>query len=172
MSHYPPLEEILAFGREDELFRVYRSVRAACSEIAVIIFTALIAIALNVYFEGYLILSQWGLPDISLRWLALIPTFYVLSFLRGQFDTVYIFGSHGVAEHKGRLSLNKTVPYVKYADILALRVHQDPWGRALNYGSIDLDTSAEATVEMVIDGIVAPKELGMLLDELRRRDLV
>ncbi len=167
---YPSFKDLQNAGNKEELFRAHRSLRSELSTVAKIVISGLLILFLNVFFEGYLRLSSVieGVPDISLRWLALVPAFYGLSLLRGYYDVVYVFGTEGVKQYKGRLSLNKKVPYVKYHDVLALRVHMDPWGRIFNYGDIDLDTAANDDIEMIIEGVANPQELANLLEDLRR----
>lgn len=151
------------------MMRVKRSFCSIFSLCAKVIASALLVVLINLIFDGAIRLSfLWPvLPDISLRWLGIFPALLLLNTLREYHDDIYIFGLHGITQHQGRLSLTKRVPHVKYSDILSLKVRQDPWGRIFNYGDLDLDTAAEAGVEIVVEGIDSPDELCRLVESLR-----
>lgn len=169
MATYPTFESLLRAPDSKNLLRVKRGLRSIFSMCAWVFITFVLVAVTNIAFDGVAQLSRFspGLPDISLRWLALIPALLLLNVLREYHDDVYVFGLHGITQYQGRLSLSKRVPHVKYADILSLRVRQDPWGRILNYGDIDLDTAADAGVEMIIEGVPNPDELSKLVERLR-----
>jgi membrane protein YdbS with pleckstrin-like domain len=169
MATYPQFETLLHCADPKDVMRAKRSVLSIFSLCAKAFLSAAVVIAINAAFNGSLRLSAvWAaLPDISLRWLAIFPALLFLNVIREYHDDIYIFGLHGITQHQGRLSLNKRVPHVKYSDIQSLRVRQDPWGRVFNYGDVDLDTAADAGVEMIIEGVSSPIELSKLIDRLR-----
>ena len=169
MSAYPTYESLLRSANPKEVLHVKRSISSILSLCAGVFISILVVLAINLFFGGVLELSAFSpnYPDISLRWLGIVPALLLLNVLRAYHNDLYVFGLHGVTQYQGRLSLNKRVPYVKYSDILSLKVRQDPWGRVLNYGDIDLDTAADAGVEMVVAGVSNPDELSRLVEQLR-----
>ena len=169
MSTYPPFDELLRSPDSKDVLRAKRSVLSILSQCAKVFLSTALVVAINAAFDGVARLSLIFsiLPDISLRWLGVLPAFLLLNAIREYHDDLYVFGLHGVTEYQGRLSLNKRVPHVKYSDILSLRVHQDPWGRIFNYGNIDLDTAADTGVEIVVEGVSSPDELCRLVERLR-----
>lgn len=173
MATYPPFQTLLNCPDPKDVMRVKRSFCSIFSLCAEVFISATIIVLLNIAFDGVAKLSMiWSvLPDISLRWLGFFPALLLLNAFREYHDDLYIFGLHGVTEHQGRLSLTKRVPHVKYSDILSLRVRQDVWGRIFNYGDLDLDTAAEAEVEIVIEGVSSPDELCKLVEKLRLHSL-
>lgn len=169
MSTYPDYQSLLECPDSNDVMRIKRSIASILSLCAKVFISVVIVITIDLIFGGEIKLSLvWSsLPDISLRWLAILPALLFLNVVREYHDDIYIFGMHGITQHQGRLSLNKRVPYVKYSDILSLKLRQDPWGRIFNYGNIELDTAAEAGVELTIEGISSPDELFRLVEQLR-----
>lgn len=169
MSTYPDYQSLLESPDSNDVMRIKRSVASILSLCAKVFISILLVVLINLAFGGVVRLSLlWSaLPDISLRWLALLPALLLLNAVREYHDDIYIFGIHGITQHQGRLSLTKRVPYVKYSDILSLKLRQDPWGRIFNYGNIELDTAAEDGVELTIEGISSPNELFKLVEQLR-----
>lgn len=170
MSAYPPFDSLLRSPDPKNVLQAKRSFLSILSQCAKVFIATVIVVIINAAFDGVAPFSliYSGLPDISLRWLGIVPALLLLNAIREYHDDLYIFGLHGVTEYQGRLSLTKRVPHIKYSDILSLRVRQDPWGRIFNYGDIDLDTAADAGVEIIIEGIYSPDELCLLIEKLRR----
>lgn len=111
------------------------------------------------------------IKHLSPRLIAIIPLLILLELLRRLHNDLYIFGMHRLTHLRGRLSFSYNVPVIKYADIRAINVMQDFWGRVFNYGDIAIGTAAHDGNELVISGVNAPVELATLLDQLRSQSM-
>jgi len=164
---YPSAKEVLNGGDPSCLLEVHRSLRSILPLVLGFFVSAGTVFLAISWLED----SAWTqLPMIryiSPRWLGIIPALFLLELLRRQYDDLYIFSESRIQHKAGRLSLNYRVPSIKFVDIRSIRVVQSVWGRILGYGNIELGTSAQADSELLLIGIVAPRELADLIDDLR-----
>lgn len=165
---YPTAEEVLSGDDRSCLFQAKRSLRSILPLIFGFFFSALCVYYVILRLED----SQWLLTlplikHISPRWLGLIPAFFLLELLRRQYDDLYIFSDNRIQHKAGRLSLNYRVPSIKFVDIRSIRVIQSVWGRILGYGDVELGTSAQSETELSLLGMLAPRELAQLIDDIR-----
>lgn len=168
MSVYPPVDMILAGSNPAALLKVQRSLRSVASDLAMFGVAVIAVYIFNLIFHGA---APWSeLPvarHISLRWLAVGPAIILVEVIRKYHDDLYIFTAHYVTHYEGRLSLSSSTPSIKYEDIRSIVVKQDIWGRLLNYGNVELSSAAESTAELILSGIRAPRELLLLVENLR-----
>ena len=80
---------------------------------------------------------------------------------------LYLFEKDRITRQGGRLSLQYTVPAVRYIDVRAIGVSQSFWGRIFDYGDVEINTAALDDGEMFLEGIRAPDELGRLVEQIR-----
>jgi len=172
MATFPSAEEIITKNGGKPLI-LQRSLRSL-----VFYFLAFFAATLVVY------LLNWWLADfrfsedlpvikhLSVRWLAIVPALILLETLRKYHDDLYVFEGHRILHKSGRLSLSYAQPMIKYSDIRGIAVHQDIYGRLLNYGRIDIGTAAHEGKELQLEGVLNPSRLETLVDELRSRSKV
>lgn len=104
---------------------------------------------------------------LRLGTLWLLPVSIFLETIRRFYNDLYIFESHMITHHKGRLSLKYSVPVVKYAHIRAIAIKQSLLGRLLDYGDISFGTASEEGNELIAIGIRDPKGLAKVVDYLR-----
>lgn len=95
------------------------------------------------------------------------PIILALETVRRYYNDLWIFDRYRVIHKKGRLSLTYNQPVVRYSHIRAITVSQSLLGRILNYGSIELGTAAQEDSEMIIAGVVCPRQFGELIDKMR-----
>lgn len=107
-----------------------------------------------------------------IRWAVLIPLGFFLAILHYRFNNAYELDNTNICRQEGRLSFRFRCPSVRYDDIRGITVHQSFWGRILDYGSIELGTSATGKMELMIEDVRAPNELADLIEILRRKNLV
>jgi len=127
----------------------------------------LVVLVLNVFFYKS---SPADIPIIrylSVRWLALIPLLVGLELIRRYNDDMWVFSGDSITHYRGRYSLAYQLPSIRYAHIRAITVRQGLVGRICNYGSIDLGTAGKEGNEITLIGIVAPRKLAQLLEDLR-----
>ena len=173
MSYYPSIDEILrryeqAKDRDLVIIETKRSWRSILSNMLLFFLATLGVVGLNIAFPGANLLGYFTSEyRISLRWLALIPLGCFLEVIRKYHDDLYKFSAHNLTHYEGRLSLNYSVPNIRYNDIRAIVVTQDIWGRLLDYGDVEADTAAKDKSEVHINGVRAPQELAEILEVLR-----
>jgi hypothetical protein len=169
--YYPVLEQLDSVQSDSPvLFEVQRSFLSVLSlGFPFLIFTVLVIIA-NVFFADLRFPESVPvLKYFSVRWLAVIPAFFLAEMLRRYHNDLYIFGRHRATHLEGRLALNYSVPVIKYSDIRGITVDKDIPGRIFNYGDVLLGTAAHDNVELTISGVRAPYELASLIDHMRCR---
>ncbi|NBW39556.1 PH domain-containing protein [bacterium] len=97
----------------------------------------------------------------------LIPIAFCVEAVRRYHDDLYIFERERIVHKGGRLSLQLTVPSIRYIDIRAVSVNQSIYGRIFGYGSIELNTAAEDISELVLSGVRAPLQLANVIENIR-----
>lgn len=172
MSHYPTLEELLKGENREELLVVKRALRSILSSFALLLLllgNAAVTIRWNA--GGPLSTTLPVLRSISSYWSLVLPALMLLEIIRKYHNDLYIFGLSNLVQKGGRLSLNYTIPVVKYIDIREMVVRQDIIGRIFNFGSIDLATAGTGGIDLTIRGVIAPTELSVLIEDLRSYNL-
>lgn len=163
MSLYRTARELLETSQEP-LMEIKRSPRSmlgliSCAGISGIVVT--------------LILFSAGLGDTPMMAsrllfaLYIIPLALAIESLRQYHDDLYIFERERIIHKGGRLSLQYSVPSIRYIDIRAITVNQSIYGRIFDYGSVELNTAAEDTSELVLSGVRAPIQLARVIEDIR-----
>lgn len=167
MRHYPTLEEVLKIEDKEQLLEVHRSLLSVMSSVLVFLVSVVIVYGVNVALRNFEPEpgSLWSY--LSPRWLALIPAVILIEILRKYHDDLYLFGIEKITHLNGRLSLSYSVPSIKYTHIRAITVKQDLIARLFDYGNIEVETAAKDGAEVVIEGIRNPRELALLIEDLR-----
>ncbi|MCO6432467.1 MAG: PH domain-containing protein [Deltaproteobacteria bacterium] len=177
MARYPNIGTLLEKSAQDggknvELFTVHRSLLSIMSNTLAFLAALVVVFIINRFKPDLnllgLISRSWYVPG---EWLYLIPFGILLEIARKYHDDLYTFYLYTVTCQSGLLSLTYTMPNIRYVDIRAIEVVQDVMGRIFNYGDIKLDTAAQDTFEVFIEGVRAPRQLAMLVEELRQHSI-
>ena len=177
MATYPTIEELLApHGKQVEndtvLLKVRRSLRSIIAGGLLFILTLAIVILLNYKLaNANLLYYVWPSVFVSIRWLSIIPALIFLELVRKYNNDLYTFTLHTLTRYSGRLSLNFSVPNIRFIDIRAVIVHQSIWGRIFGYGDVELDTAAQEKTELYIEAIADPESLSNLIEAFRQYSL-
>lgn len=175
MSYYPAIEEIMrrvdnAEEKEKVILETRKSWRSILSSMLLFFVAAVAIIALNVFFPDANLLGLFSSETrVSIRWLAVIPAILLIEIIRKYHDDLYIFTPHTLTHYDGRLSLNFSVPNIRFIDVRAVICYQDILGRLLDYGDLEVDTAAQERSEMYLVGVRSPRELGEIIEALRTR---
>ncbi|MCB0328201.1 MAG: PH domain-containing protein [Bdellovibrionales bacterium] len=167
MGYYPRAEELLA-NTEGHLLELKRSPRSMLGFFAWALFSALI-VSVICYFFGSVRIS-YEIPVVNLLstyWFFLFPIGVAIEGIRQYHDDLYILDREKVTHKGGRLSLEYSVPEIRYQDIRAVGVSQSFVGRLFDYGDVELNTAAQDQGELLLEGIRAPDELAELIEEIR-----
>ncbi len=173
MNQYPKIANLLEqltslSDKKAILFETRRSIRSILSQLLLFFIAVAVVILLNLFLPTANLMALFHVDiHISLRWLGILPALFFLEGIRRYHDDLYAFSAQNITHYDGRLSLNYNVPNVRYVDIRAVVVHQDIFGRILDYGDIEIDTSAQEKTEMYLSGVRSPQELAALIEALR-----
>ena len=174
---YPSLEELidqanLAGDKNVTILEVRKSLRSILSNIIYFVLTLAIVTVIALKWPNINLIGAFtNKVFVSVRWLGVVPALFFIEILRKYHDDLYSFTPHTLTHYDGRLSLNYTVPNIRFVDIRAVVVHQDIWGRLLDYGTVELDTAAQEKAEMLLNGIRDPESLGKIIEGLRQHSL-
>lgn len=170
MAVYPTVESLMAGANSEGVFlEVRRSPRSILSLFCLFVGLTLVVVAINIVLHDWSLPSSWGpLAWISPRWLAVFPALVLLEIIRRSYDDLYVFTLEGVKAYDGRLSLNYSVPVVRYTHVREVLVVQDIIGRIFDYGDVKLGTAAQDGYELIMKGVRAPTELEQIISGMKR----
>lgn len=146
--------------------------RAEILRVILFVVLSIVSIVLSLKFPGSIIsgkLFTLGGQDIILSlplfWLlplgALASAFYRIHNVRYSMD------AHGLESRVGILSLNQVTTRIRFEDIRSIETDQTLIGRLLDVGTVEMGTAATAGLEMVFDGVSAPRELQLMIEKER-----
>lgn len=167
---YPSAEAILQGKDKTALLQVMRSPLSLIPNFTTFFVLVLLVMLANLYLPYYLQFVP-VLRYVSLRWLGVIPLIVLLETARTYYNDLYVFGDTSVFRKAGRLSLNYSVPSVRYVDIRGMFVAQPFWGRVFGYGHVFVGTAAQGDAELAVEFVAAPYELTKLIEELREYNI-
>ncbi len=169
---YPKLETLTQGADPANLFETRRAFRSNLVPISILVLSIAAVVALLIAFpESGLPQSLPVIGGLSMRWISLVPAVVLLEILRRYHDDLYVFGLEKINHYEGRLSLNSSVPSLKYTDIRAVQVEQTIPGRLFNFGNVLLDSAGTDGAELTISGVLSPLELAKLIEEFREASL-
>lgn len=171
-SPFPSIDEIIGGDSETgHSFTLHRTLRSLLPQIT---YFAIWLAGLYAVEYGA---ARWLGPNwrgsipimggLSFRWLALIPIGMLLEIIRKYNDNLYVLERDRIVHHFGLLSLRYKVPAIRYFDIRAMKINQGILGRILNFGDIELSTSAQENSEIMLIGVHAPRALAAFIEEMR-----
>lgn len=160
MSNYQPATELLS-STQEPLMEIKRSPRSmlgliSCAGISTLVVTLIFFSASSEMMGSQFLLALY-----------LIPLGFAIESLRRYHDDLYIFERERIVHKGGRLSLQYSVPSIRYIDIRAITVNQSIYGRIFDYGSVELNTAAEDTSELILSGVRSPIELARVVEDIR-----
>ena len=134
----------------------------------------LVSVILSRQFPGSVVsneFSLWGdsVLRISLPLFWFVP-FGTLLFTIGKIYNVrFTVDSRGIRARVGILAWNQRITRVRYEDIRSVETEQSLLERALDIGNVEVATAATGNIEIVFDGVAAPKELQEMIQIERDR---
>ena len=155
MNFYPTIES-LTNSTEEVRLELRRSPRSMLGLLSWSILVFFLVTVINV-----------TIPDYRALLIYLIPCAMTVEALRRYHDDVYQFTADEVIHQGGRLSLHYSVPSVRYVDIRSISVYQTFTGILFDFGNLVLNTAAKDSGELFIEGVRAPDELALLIEEIR-----
>ncbi len=171
MATYPDFEILINNPEKNRLMQVRRAPVSMLSMIVVFILSVVGVYLFTTFVQSSLVTSFTSFTKNIPRILSLFPVALLLEIMRRLHNDLYIFSLHRLTHLHGRFSLSYSVPVIKYADIRAINVIQDFWGRIFNYGDIAVGTAAHDGNELVILGVKNPEGLALILDKLRSHSM-
>lgn len=171
MGFYPDVDTLISAGSHvdstEPLLEVRRSLRSIISNLLYFCMAVVGVYVINLFVSDKDLANIPVLNHFSLRLLSIVPVALLIEIVRKYNDDLYVFRMHHLTHHNGRLSLTYQVPDIRYTDLRAIAVYQDIMGRFFDYGDVELSTAAQGKLEILLEGVRSPHELGDLIDRLR-----
>lgn len=105
---------------------------------------------------------------LPLFWL--LPTFNLGVLLFRMYDVKYLATAEGLEISVGQVSLQQMVTKIRYEDIRGIEVIQSLFERLLDIGIIEIGTAASGGIDVIMEGIAAPRDVqDALIGERDRR---
>jgi len=110
---------------------------------------------------------------LSLPLFTLLPLAALMGLVVPIYDATFTVDSRGIETRCGILGLRQKITRLRFEDIRGVELHQTLLDRILNIGTVGIGSAASAEIEVVFDGIHAPRELQeMIQAEKDRRSRV
>jgi len=106
---------------------------------------------------------------LSLPLFWLIPACSLGNVLMRIYNVRYVVDGRGIETRVGILAMNQRISRVRYQDIRSVETEQTVIERALDIGKVFIGTAATGAIEIVFDGIAAPKEVQDMIQRERDR---
>lgn len=106
---------------------------------------------------------------LSLPLFWLIPFGALVDVCVRIFNVRYVVDAQGIEARQGILSLNQTITRVRYEDVRSVEIDQSLLDRILNIGVVAISTAGTDGVEVVFQGVAAPREIQLMLQAERDR---
>lgn len=106
---------------------------------------------------------------LKLPLLFLLPTVALFSCIYRIYNVRYSIDPKGIEARVGILSLTQTTTRVRFEDVRGVEIDQTVLERILDIGSVQVSTAATYTVEVIMDGVAAPKEVQDMIQSERDR---
>ena len=158
MNIYPTADDLLT-SHDEPMLELKRSPRSMLGFLSLAAFL-FIVVTIIVYFFGSYTFALY-----------IVPIGFGVEAARRYHDDLYVFEDEKITHQGGRLSLQYSVPAIRYIDIRAISVTQSFTGRIFDYGNVELNTAAQDQGEVYLEGIRAPDELAYIVEEIRRHHL-
>ena len=100
-------------------------------------------------------------------WPLLIPLFFLVLTIYQYINDEWIINAQRVEHQHGRISIHLTITIAMFMDLRGIEVSQTLLGRIFDFGSIELETSAQEGAELGLVNVPHPEKLASLFDELR-----
>lgn len=163
---YPTAVELLENQDSGPGFVFYRSLYSLFTTI--FFFVASLA-GVYIYEFFYTPPEKPILLRIFPGWPLLIPIFFLLLTMYRYVNDRWILDAQKVEHQHGRISVRFITTIVMHMDLRGIAVNQSLLGRIFDFGSLELETSAQEGAELVMDDVPHPEQLAALFDELRNQ---
>lgn len=151
--------------------RTWRSeIKALLASIALGLVSAYLSPRLSfAVIDGRLFTIGGTVWYLRLPLLAFLPAMSILGAVYRIYNVRYSIDPKGIESRVGILSLNQTTTRVRFEDVRGVEIDQTLLERFLDIGSVQISTAATYTVEVIMDGVAAPKEIQDMINGERDR---
>jgi uncharacterized membrane protein YdbT with pleckstrin-like domain len=161
---YPTAVELL--DGQDSGFR-FAFHRSLYSLFSTIFYFAVSLIGVYIYEFFYAPVDKPLILRVLPGWPLLIPIFFLLVTIYRYINDQWLIDSQRCEHQHGRISTRLTTTIVTHLDLRGIAVNQSLLGRIFDFGTIELETSAQEGSELQLEGVPHPERLVALFEELR-----
>jgi len=156
--------------------KVPKSWRSETFRIALVIIACVVAGILTKYLPQSIVrgeLIKLGEHRVMLS----LPVFWLMPFgvaadlLYRIFNVRYEIHPTFIEGRTGVLSFSQNLVRIRYEDVRGVESDQGILGRLLNYGDVQIGTAASSGMEIVMYGVLAPKEICDMIQRERDKRL-
>lgn len=147
--------------------------RSELQSVTLFFFFSVLAVVLSRHFPGSVLTASLFTVGSSTIYLTLplwwfLPFFTLMGGILRIYNVRYVVDNRGIEARIGILSTRQSVTRVRYEDIRNFEINQTILGRILDYGIVEISTSASDGVEVIMEGVASPEEVKDMLE--RERD--
>ena len=106
---------------------------------------------------------------LALPVLWLVPAGWLAMIAFRIYNVRYVADTRGIEAYRGILSLSQQITRVRYEDVRSIESDQSLLERLLDVGTVQVGTAASTGVEMLLEGIAAPKSVQEFIQNERDR---
>lgn len=161
---YPTAAELFEGSEFNRRIIVYRSLYSLFSSIFCFVLSL---VGVYIYEFYYTSPSKPLLLRLLPGWPLLVPIFFLLIAIYKYVNDRWLIDSQRVEHQHGRISMRLTITITLFMDLRGIAVNQTLLGRIFDYGSIELETSAQEGAELTLIDVPHPEKLVLVFDELR-----
>lgn len=153
---------------------IHKVWRSEVERICVLLILCIAAVALSNYFpasviKGELISLGDSRFDLNLPLFALMPVIAMGDLIARIYDVRYTLDARGIEAREGIISLSQRIIRLRYEDVRMVEFDQSLLERFLDVGDLQVGTAASSEVEMVMQGVAAPREIQQMIQNERDR---
>jgi hypothetical protein len=104
---------------------------------------------------------------LPLLWFAPFLTLFTAIFR--IYNCKYIIDQLGLEARVGILTIRQRITRIRFEDIRSNEIHQNFWGRLFDTGALKIGTAGTDDIEIIFDGVGAPKEIHEMVDQEKFR---
>ncbi len=103
--------------------------------------------------------------NLPLFWL--VPAVVLLNVIMRIYNVRYSIDSNGLQTRVGILSFNQVITRIRFEDIRSIETEQTIIERILDIGIVEMGTAATAGLEMIFEGVAAPRTVQEMIQRER-----
>ena len=151
---------------------IHKTWRSEIQRFLLFLVLSVVGVVLSQKFPGSVVTGKLfsvggASVTLSLPLFWLIPTGVLMSALAKIYDVLYIIDGGGIESRVGIISLHQVITRIRFEDIKSIESEQTLVERILNIGTVEMGTAATEGMEMIFQGVAAPREIQRMVQAER-----